>query len=91
MLAILVHVIAVFVFLRRKSEKDVWFGILGMVMLIAMVGLSVNVFVSDNPVLLHYPGFIWGLIVFGLVIEVVSLSKRAVDGGFSSFVFSVFN
>ncbi|PAD13327.1 hypothetical protein [Shouchella clausii] len=79
-LAILVHVIALFVFLRRKSEKDVWFGILGMSMFIAMVGLSVNVLVSDNPLLFHYPGLLWGLIAFGLVIEVVSLAKKSVSG-----------
>ncbi|WP_139365729.1 hypothetical protein [Shouchella patagoniensis] len=47
-----------------------------------MSGLTYNYFVSANPLLFNYPGLLWGLIGFGILIELISLVKKSVPGQF---------
>lgn len=79
-LAIFVNMLSIFLLTRHKSRYGRFEWIMGSVVLLTMLGLTYNYYVSEHPILFNYPGLLWELIGLGILIELISLVKKSIPG-----------
>lgn len=65
---------------KNGSRKPFSFMISGLVLLILMVGLTIDLYFNPTPILLHAPVFLWILFITSIVIEIFSIAQKIIPG-----------
>ncbi|MDS9471256.1 hypothetical protein [Sporosarcina pasteurii] len=82
--ALLLNMIATYlsfnVMKKSRSKQSFFFTTIGFVLLIMMVGLTIDLFFNPTPILLHAPFLIWMLFILSILLEIYSVFKRIIPG-----------
>ncbi|MGN7313535.1 hypothetical protein ACTHQ4_20830 [Alkalicoccobacillus gibsonii] len=76
--AIFINALSLVIIARQKNKGFSIYGVIGVGTFIIMSGLTINFFVSENPILLNFSALLWFLIIVGFLFEVIGLVKKSI-------------
>lgn len=68
--------------MKKSSDRRFprLFGTIGVILLVFMIGFTIDLFFNPTPLLLHAPALLWVLLIISIGIEMFSVFKKIVPG-----------